>query len=230
MPAVSDLNLNGYALADVTLTDTQCDHLAASIPSAGASRGGTRGLLSHPTVLQLLLHKQLGGYLWSVVGRDLVAVKATLYDRTPPSHRRGQWHQDRVIEVRERMDVAGYGPWTSKNGVPHVEPPASVLEQMLAVRLYLDACGPEDGPLRVLAGSHDGGKLSAEAIEGMSTENAVDLHVKKGGVMLMRPLLVHSSAPARVPSHRRVLHIVLAPPEAISPLEWQTAVHLRRAA
>lgn len=228
---MSDFHLNGYALADVTLTDTQCDHLAASIPSAGASRGGTRGLLSHPTVLQLLLHKQLGGYLWSLVGRDLVAVQATLYDRMPPAHRRGEWHQDRVIEVRERMDVAGYGPWSVKNGVPRVEPPASVLEQMLALRLYLDACGPEDGPLRVLAGSHDGGKLSAEALEEqVAAGHAVDLHVQKGGVMVMRPLLVHSSAPARVPSHRRVLHIVLAPAESISPLEWQTAVQLRRAA
>lgn len=228
---MSDFHLNGYALADVRLTDTQCDHLAVSIPSAGASRGGTRGLLSHPTVLQLLLHKQLGGYLWSLVGRDLVAVQATLYDRMPPAHRRGQWHQDRVVEVRERMDVAGYGPWTVKNGVPRVEPPASVLEQMLALRLYLDPCGPEDGPLRVLAGSHDRGKLSAAALEEqVSRAHAVDLHVPKGGVMLMRPLLVHSSAPARVPSHRRVLHIVLAPAEAISPLEWQTAVQLRRAA
>ena len=228
---MSDFDLNGYAFADVTLTDTQCDHLAASIPSAGSSRGGTRGLLSHPTVLQLLLHKQLGGYLWSVIGRDLVAVKATLYDRTPPAHRRGQWHQDRVIEVSERMDVAGYGPWTMKNGIPHVEPPASVLEQMLAVRLYLDSCGPDDGPLRVLAGSHDHGKLSEEALqEQVATAEAVDVHVQKGGVVLMRPLLVHASSTARVPSHRRVLHIVVAPAEAISPLAWQTAVHLRRPA
>ncbi|HYC92429.1 MAG TPA: phytanoyl-CoA dioxygenase family protein [Thermoanaerobaculia bacterium] len=226
---MSDFHINGYALADVTLTDTQCDHLAASIPSAGSSRGGMRGLLTHPTVLQLLLHKQLGGYLWSVIGRDLVAVKATMYDRMPPA--RGQWHQDRVIEVRERMDVASYGPWSSKNGVPHVEPPASVLEQMVAVRLYLDACGPDDGPLRVLPGSHDRGKLDAEALrEEVSSADAVDLHVAKGGVLLMRPLLVHASSQARVPRHRRVLHIVLAPAEAISPLEWQTAVQLRRAA
>jgi ectoine hydroxylase-related dioxygenase (phytanoyl-CoA dioxygenase family) len=230
MQAVPDFHMNGYALANVTLTSTQCDHLAASIPSNGSSRGGTRGLLSHPTVLQFLLHKQLGGYLWSVVGRDLVAVKATLYDRTPPAHRRVQWHQDRVIEVSERMDVAGYGPWTMKSGVPHVEPPASVLEQMLAVRLYLDDCGPDDGPLRVIPGSHDRGKLSPEELEQLSAGDAVDVHVSKGSVVLMRPLLVHASAPTRVLAHRRVLHIVLAPAEAISPLEWQTAVPLRRVA
>ena len=228
MPAVSDLHLNGFALADVTLTDTQCDHLAASIPSA---RGATRGLLSHPTVLQFLQHKQLGSYLWSVIGRDLVAVKATLFDRTPPSQKNVEWHQDRVIEVRERMDVAGYEAWTMRNGVLHVEPPASVLEQMLAVRLYLDSCGEEDGPLRVLAGSHIRGKLSDAALqEQVATGAVVDLHATKGSVLLMRPLLVHTSAPARMPGHHRVLHIVFAPPEAVSPLEWATAVHLRRAA
>lgn len=231
MRAVIDFNTRGFTTADIELTYEQCDHLASSVPAVAPGRGGVRGLVEHPSVLQLLHHKKLGAYLWSVVGRDLVAVKATLFDKTTDSNWRVQWHQDRVIAIRERMDVAGYGPWSMKAGVPHVEPPASVLEQMLAVRLYLDESGPDNGPLRVIPGSHEWGKLTDEEVqERAAGAESVELLADKGAFVLMRPLLVHASSPAMVPSHRRVLHIEFAPAEAISPLQWQTAIPLRRAA
>ncbi len=190
-----------------------------------------RNLIGHPTVTKLLMHERLGGYLWSVIGRDLVAVKATLFDKTRDSNWRSQWHQDRAIAVREKMSVAGYGPWSTKGGSLHVEPPAEVLAQMLAIRVHLDACGEENGPMRVIPGSHRGGKLSdPQLATAVATTAMVELYVPQGAILLMRPLLVHSSTAARDGAHRRVLHIELAPPEAISPLQWETAIHLRRAA
>lgn len=226
-----DLDGRGFAVADVALTREQCDHIASSLPAVTGGRGGVGGLISHPTVLQLLLHRQLGAYLWSVVGRELVAVKATLFDKMLESNWRVQWHQDRVIAIRERMHVAGYGPWSMKAGIPHVEPPDSVLEQMLAVRVYLDDSGPDNGPLRVIPGSHESGKLVENVLQQLvATATPVALHVTKGTLLIMRPLLVHSLSPARAAEHRRVLHIEFAPVEAISPLQWQAAVQLRRRA
>ncbi|HEX2123479.1 MAG TPA: phytanoyl-CoA dioxygenase family protein [Thermoanaerobaculia bacterium] len=228
---MTELDALGFAVADVALSEQQCDHIASAIPAVTGGRGGVRGLVGHPTVLQLLLHQRLGEYVWSAVGRELVAVKATLFDKTAESNWRVQWHQDRVIAVRERMDVAGYGPWSTKAGVLHVEPPASVLEQMLAVRLYLDECGPANGPMQVLPGSHEWGKIPEEELQDrVAGTKPVEVHAAKGALVLMRPLLVHSSSLSRDAGHRRVLHIELAPAEAISPLQWQTAIHLRRAA
>ena len=231
MRLLSDLLTRGYAVAGVELTRDQCDYLITSIPSVSGGRGGVRGLLAHPAVVKFLLNGQFGEFLWSVVGRELVAVKATLFDKTSESNWRAQWHQDRVIAVRERMDVKGFGPWSKKLGVPHVEPPSPVLEQMVAVRIHLDECGADNGPLRVISGSHLLGKLGDDAIQRhVARQQAVELRVGKGAVVLMRPLLVHASVPARVPSHRRVLHLEFAPAEAISPLQWHTAVPLRRVA
>lgn len=228
---MNDLNSAGYALADISLTAEQCDHIAASLPELGSGRGGVRNLISHPTVRQLLMHKKLGEYLWSVVGRELVAVRATLFDKTAAANWRVQWHQDRVIAVREKLDVVGYGPWTTKAGVVHVEPPVSVLAQMLSLRIHLDECGPDNGPLRVLPGSHELGKLSGSELEEQhDPASIVEVHVPRGAFLLMRPLLVHSSMTARVSGHRRVLHIEFAPAEAISPLQWESAIPLRRAA
>ncbi|HJQ38534.1 MAG TPA: phytanoyl-CoA dioxygenase family protein [Thermoanaerobaculia bacterium] len=228
---MNDLDGAGYALADLVLADHQCEHLTRSLPAVSGGRGGVRNLLIHPTVIRLLAHEAFGRYLRSVTGRELVAVKATLFDKTSTTNWRVQWHQDRAIAVRDRLDVQGYGPWSVKSGSLHVEPPAEVLAQMLAVRIHLDPCGSENGPLRVIPGSHTLGKLVASALaEVVATNDLIELYVSQGAIMLMRPLLVHSSLPARQVQHRRVLHIEFAPPEAISPLQWHTTVPLWRAA
>ena len=228
---MDDLEGTGYAVADIVLADHQCQHIASSLPGVIGGRGGVRNLIGHPTVMQLLQHERFGAYLWSIVGRDLVAVKATLFDKTPQANWRAQWHQDRTINVRERMDVAGYGPWTSKAGALHVDAPAEVLAQMLAVRIHLDACDADNGPLRVIPGSHLAGKLGQHELESMvESAPVVELYVPQGAIVLMRPLLVHASSTSNTAAHRRVLHIEFAPPEAISPLQWQSALQLRRAA
>jgi ectoine hydroxylase-related dioxygenase (phytanoyl-CoA dioxygenase family) len=228
---VKDLDAEGYALSDLALARHQCEHLAASLPAVSGGRGGVRHLVSHPSVIRLLRHQSLGGYLWSLLGRDLVAVRATLFDKTVRSNWRVQWHQDRAIAIKERMDVPGYGPWSTKSGSLHVEAPSEVLAQMIAVRVHLDACGPENGPLRVVPGSHRSGKLSdGEIAKLTSAPAAVELIAAQGDIVLMRPLLLHASSSASDPAHRRVLHIEFAPPEAISPLQWETTISLRRAA
>jgi len=228
---VNDLDGAGYALADLVLADHQCDHIARSLPAVVGGRGGVRNLIVHPTVVRLLVHEALGRYLWSVVGRELVAVKATLFDKTAETNWRVQWHQDRAIAVKERMNIPGYGPWSMKSGSLHVEPPAEILAQMLAVRIHLDSCGAENGPLRVIPGSHLLGKLPDDEVAGLVAENnMVEVYVPQGAIVLMRPLVVHSSSPARQAAHRRVLHVEFAPLESISPLQWHTAVPMRRAA
>ena len=228
---MNDLETAGYAVAGIVLAQHQCDYAAASLPTVPAGRSGVRNLISHPTVAAFLQHEKLGGLLWKLTGRDLVAVKATLFDKTPERNWRVQWHQDRAIAVKERMDVRGYGPWTSKAGTPYVDAPAEVLSQMIAVRVHLDDCGPENGPLLVIPGSHQQGTLGDEDLVKIAASGSFDeICVPKGAIVLMRPLLVHASRPAREASSRRVLHIELAPVEAISPLQWHTSVALRRAA
>jgi ectoine hydroxylase-related dioxygenase (phytanoyl-CoA dioxygenase family) len=228
---VNELDADGYELSSLTLPRHQCEHLAASIPPTSSGRGGVRHLIAHPSVMQFLQQGSLGRYLWSLLGRDLVAVKATMFDKTSTTNWRVQWHQDRAIAIKERMDVSGYGPWSMKSGTLHVEPPVRVLEQMIAVRVHLDACGAGNGPLRVVPGSHRFGKISEARIAEVAaaTPNA-EILVQQGGILLMRPLLLHASTTAQDPGHRRVLHIELAPREAISPLQWHTAMQLRRAA
>src|SRR4051794_1322132 len=43
-------------------------------------------------------------------------VRAVLFDKTATMNWSLPWHQDRVIAVRERMEVEGFGPWSRKHG------------------------------------------------------------------------------------------------------------------
>jgi ectoine hydroxylase-related dioxygenase (phytanoyl-CoA dioxygenase family) len=134
------------------------------------------------------------------------------------------WHQDLTIEVRERIDMPGFGPWSVKGGVAHVQPPVSLLEQMLAVRIHLDDSTAENGPLRVIPGSHRAGRLTVEEmLELREKHGEVALSVARGGVILMRPLLAHASSAAERPTNRRVVHLEFAAGELPGGLRWRTA-------
>jgi hypothetical protein len=216
---VADLFRHGYTIAELVLSDSACDRIVSALPEVSERRGGVRNLIEHPTVVAMLRDQR---FARAIEIPGLVAVKATLFDKTPESNWRVQWHQDRLIAVRERVDADGFGPWTTKNGVVHVAPPARVLEEMIAVRVHLDDCGPENGPLRAIPGSHRRGKLTAEEIAKLAATGPIaELSVPRGALLVMRPLLVHASAPAVSASHRRVLHIELAPRDLIAPLQWR---------
>lgn len=228
---MNDLNGLGFAFADVRLSERQCDYISSALPSAADLRSAGRRLLSHPTILALLRHQQLGGCLRAFTGRELVAVAARLVVHAVASDPVVQWHQNRVVAVRERMDVHGYGPWTTLLGVPHVEAPSSVLKQMIALRIQLDTTPAGNPEFHVLPGSHRAGKLTPEQIEQLTaTVTPLTLSLPKGSLLLMNPLLVHSVATGAQPSHCRVLQVEFAPVEAISPLQWSSAVQLHHAA
>jgi ectoine hydroxylase-related dioxygenase (phytanoyl-CoA dioxygenase family) len=158
------------------------------------------------------------------LGERCVAVRAILFNKTAESNWKVSWHQDVVIAVKERADVPGYGPWSIKNGVSHVRPPAAILEKMLAVCIHIDDCSDDNGPLRVLPGTHNNGILSDAEIVEMNKDREFVCSVNRGDVILMRPLLLHASSPARNSSSRRVIHIEFASAELPSPLHWHDVI------
>ena len=106
-----------------------------------------------------------------------------------------------------------------------MQPPADILQNMLTVRLHLDDCGPDNGPLKVIAGSHRSRILSQQRIEQqLATAPARDCCVERGGVVLMRPLLLHASSSATQSGHRRVVHLEYAASSLPQGLEWAEQV------
>ena len=105
-----------------------------------------------------------------------------------------------------------------KAGVDYAHAPAEALARVVALRLSLDDSGPDNGPLRVLPGTHTLGVLTDEAIAKVSARvEPVDCCVDAGGVVVMRPLTVHASSKATSDRPRRVLHIEYADSLDVAP-------------
>ncbi|MCA1631562.1 MAG: phytanoyl-CoA dioxygenase family protein [Acidobacteria bacterium] len=194
--------------------------------SAGVRRRGSvyaiRNLLEAvPPLREVADSPPVRSLVEPLLGADCFAVRAIFFDKTPEANWKVAWHQDLSIAVRRRVEAEGFGAWTEKAGVAHVQPPADVLRDMLTLRLHLDASDETNGPLKVFPGSHLCGRLGAVEIQRWrESREPVECHVPRGGALLMKPLLLHASSASREPRHRRVVHLEFAARELPAGLEW----------
>lgn len=220
---------DGFAVIEQAAPVRVCEALAAELTSrfqvqTGSVRGrigGVQNLLqSCPLVGEFAASAVVKGILHAALGAEAFPVRSIFFDKTPEANWSVAWHQDLHIAVAEKIETPGFGPWTVKAGVPHVQPPLSVLADMATIRLHLDDCDEFNGALKVIPGSHAEGVLSDAEFISWKKAPPVMCEVPKGGALLMRPLLLHASSPALKPAHRRVLHIEYATRELPHGLKW----------
>ena len=156
-----------------------------------------------------------------ILGDGARVVRGIFFDKNPTTNWKVPWHQDLTIAVKNRLDLPDYHPWSVKEGIPHVQPPTAILEQMLTVRIHLDRTDESNGALKVIPGSHRQGKLSNLEIDRWKqVSTGISCNYEAGGILLMRPLLLHASSIAIVPSHRRVIHLEYTSCQLPGGLEW----------
>ncbi|MGC3961283.1 MAG: phytanoyl-CoA dioxygenase family protein [Verrucomicrobiota bacterium] len=221
---------NGFLMLPAFLASEECEALASELTElhlqqqkySPRARGGLRNVLRVcPRAAAFATSKKTVAVMSDLLGTAAFPVRAILFDKTDGANWGVPWHQDVAIAVAEQIETPGFGPWSVKDGVVHVQPPSSVLAGMATLRLHLDDCSADNGALRVLPGSHQHGELSSEAVSSWtSSQSPVTCQMPKGGVLVMRPLLLHASSPAKNPSHRRVLHVEYAATELPNGLKW----------
>jgi len=211
MDSLGILERDGFATTFRFLEPSELKPLMDAI--GPIDQAGKRGFLNNVAVAKLARSDKLLSLVRPHLPSHPIPVRAIYFDKSPSVNWAVAWHQDLTVAVRSRVEVRGFVPWSTKNGVPHVQPPIALLEKMLTVRLHLDDCDQENGALRVIPGSHRLGRLSAERIREQCA----------GDALLMRPLLLHASGRSKSGRHRRVLHIEYAGFSLPAPLEWCTA-------
>ena len=175
------------------------------------SRAGIRHLMSVPAIAALARDPRLTQLAADVLGSPPLPFGATLFDKSAQANWLVVWHQDTALPLVERRDNAGWGPWSQKGGVVYAHAPAAALSKVVALRVHLDDSTAANGPLRVLPGTHTRGVLSDEQIHAIAAEvEPVACTVGCGGVVVMRPLLIHASSKAAAVLSRRVIHFEYA--------------------
>jgi ectoine hydroxylase-related dioxygenase (phytanoyl-CoA dioxygenase family) len=222
----------GFMTAPALLSAPQVADLIASLDSLPASAARQRNASTYairhvaqhiPAVAALAQSESIQHLLRPLLQGEPRLVRSLLFDKNPAANWRVPWHQDTTIAVRARHDLAGFGPWSLKAGIPHVQPPSALLERMLTLRIHLDSCPAENGALRILPGSHRAGVLDLPTIQRYRDQMpAITCCAEAGDALLMRPLLLHASSPATDLSfaHRRILHLEYSVDALPYPLEW----------
>jgi ectoine hydroxylase-related dioxygenase (phytanoyl-CoA dioxygenase family) len=218
----------GFIIIPDLYSDTEIDRLVHYIEKASSHKRSFRKSEELFAIRQLI--KELPG-LWEVlyteklrnllkeIGEGYFLVKSIYFDKPGGSNWFVAYHQDLMISVNHKASTKGFGPWTVKQDQFAVQPPVNILEQNFTVRIHLDDTDRDNGALRVIPKSHNKGIYRAETID-WNKESEVLCDVPKGGVMVMKPLLLHASSKSTSKRNRRVIHLEFSNQSLPAPLQW----------
>ena len=174
--------------------------------------------------------KSVKAYLYSAEFRQAASkflpkgaqlVRAILFNKSAESNWFVTWHQDKTVAVSAKFNEEGWGAWSCKEGVHHVQPPLALLNEMVTVRIHLDPTPKENGCLKVIPNSHKLGILNPSQIAAViSSENHFLCEATKYSALIMRPHLLHASSKSVLPADRRILHVEFSNWQLPDDVEW----------
>ncbi len=164
------------------------------------------------TALDDILRAHLPGYF---------PVRVVTFEKSRAANWGLPWHQDRVIAVSEKSEVSGFHNWTRKSGVWHCEPPAETLENMIFLRIHLDATDAQNGAMEFARGSHREGVVPSDMASDVAARYPIEIEeAEAGDILALSMLTLHRSRPSTSPAKRRVIRIDLANQPLPPPLSW----------
>jgi hypothetical protein len=219
------LATEGFAVVRGVLTHNDCEAIATNATRAAAECVGTRSLLPLDWCQALVARLRLHEGLFAYVPSDYIAAQCTYFEKSVARNWLVPIHQDLSIPVAEHVNDANLKGWSDKEGSLFVQAPVELLERLVAVRLHLDPCTQDDGPLRVLPGTHLRGCIEPkDAVLARQIQPSVACTAERGDVLVMRPLLLHASSKSGGAGMCRVLHFLFGPRDLPNGLRWPHVV------
>lgn len=226
----------GFTILENIYTDAEIQEILNIIEAADKSSNTFRKsanlfairqfLKEIPQTLPLLLNEKLKKII-AGFGYGYFIVKSIYFDKPGESNWFVAYHQDLTISVTKKKETKGFGPWTVKQNQFAAQPPLQILENIFTIRIHLDETNEDNGSLKVIPRSHNKQVYRPETID-WSRETEVNCNVPKGDVMIMKPLLLHSSGRTTNNARRRVIHIEFSNTELPNDLEWGERINLKK--
>lgn len=131
------------------------------------------------------------------------------------------WHQDKTIGVKNKVILNNYKNWTVKQGVPHVQPPLNILNKIITIRIALDDRDCNNGALKIIPRSHKLGVLNQSEINRITEQQSyLSCSLKAGDILIMQPLILHSSNKSINNKQRRTIHLEYSSGDLPQDLAW----------
>jgi ectoine hydroxylase-related dioxygenase (phytanoyl-CoA dioxygenase family) len=210
------LDLDGFEIVPKVISPALRDELVSRVTHLPLSRS----LLEEPWCRKLAAFLRISP-LAPLLPDSLVAVQCTYFDKSENSNWFVAYHQDLTIPVMQRIASRECIAWTTKNGTAFVQPPLPVLEALVSVRIHLDENNHENGPLRVIPGSHRHGRLARNGmLPGQRGRAEMICLAPERSALVFKPLLLHASSKSRTAQPRRILHLLYGPRTLPEGLQW----------
>ena len=207
---------NGFSIIDAVYSEKEVEQILTTIEKADKSNETFRKssdlfairqfLKEVPEAKYLIYNTKLKEIVNTLFGNNFFTVKSIYFDKPETSNWYVAYHQDLTISVDKKIELPDFGPWTVKQNQFAVQPPLEILKNIFTIRIHLDDTNEQNGALKVIPGSHNKNIYRPETID-WSIETEISCNVNKGGIMIMKPLLLHSSGRTTNNKKRRVIHI-----------------------
>ena len=220
---------NGFTVINNIFSDEEIKKISEVIQNIDTSKETFRKsedlfairqfLKEIPEVKDLIFNENLKIIIKEIFGENYFVVKSIYFDKPEKSNWYVAYHQDLTISVDKKVELENFGHWTTKHNQFAVQPPLDILENIFTIRIHLDDTDENNGALKVVPKSHAKGIYRQETIDwNVETENICN--VNKGGIMIMKPLILHGSNRTTNGKKRRVIHIEFSNKELPKELNW----------
>lgn len=224
--SVFTFNKDGVAIHKALVSDQRVQFIIAGLGSDYSTQHGIRNPEKKFAVIaKLVSSARIIALASELLQAEARFVRALFFDKMPGKNWFTAWHQDKTVALDKKIPMTGWGPWTVKQNVCHVQPPVEVLDAMVTIRLHLDRCDTDNGCLLVKPGSYQAGILDQAAIDKLAMEiETVPCVVASGDAVVMRPHILHASKKVKLfsdnQSHRRVVHMEFSSYQLPQGLDW----------
>ena len=218
------LKNDGFKIINGIYSETEVTAILQFLEKKQVARQfGVRAFLkSNPELNALIFNKNLLRTIANISKKAQI-IKSIYFDKPPNANWIVNWHQDLTINVTGKIEVEGFKNWRVLKDRTVVQPPLAILENIFTVRIHLDKCTKENGALRVLKNTHQNGVIEVKnGVQYLQKEEVV-CQVEKGGILLIKPLILHSSRRTENDKNRRVIHIEFCDMKLPRGLNWQEA-------
>lgn len=226
----STLNDKGYEIIEGVFTKFEVDEILNLLETKKIdSKFGVREfLLQNSEIAEKVFNENLLRLIGKISPTCKMSIKSIYFDKPPSANWVVNWHQDLTINLVSKIDTEDFKNWRINEERVVVQPSREILESIFTLRIHLDDCTKENGALRVIEESHKNGVI--EIKDWMKNKRGVEkiCEVQRGGVLIMKPLILHSSKRTENEKNRRVIHIEFIDRELPSGLVWKEKIELRR--
>ncbi len=216
----SNLNQKGFSIIENIFDNVELNKIIEFIKDNNFDFSERQLLNRYPEVEEMIFQNGKFKELYnSICDNSYFLSKAIYFNKPSKSNWFVSYHQDLSISVKNREESKGFTSWTNKNKQLGVIPPIEILENIITFRIHLDKADNTNGGLKVISNSHKEGIIRIdENFNKSDLGKEILCEVEKGGVMLMKPLLLHSSSKSIFENDRRVIHLEFCNQEI--PMKW----------